>query len=129
MGYCIDVNRGTFSFDVSKSNDVLQSIKDGIKNAKITEERWISFDILLNSETIEEAFEELRFELCIDNDKYKIDYFSGEKFAGYEEQLFKCIAPYVNDGYLEYLGEDGDKWRYVFKNGECKEVYPKIIWE
>lgn len=129
MGYCIDVNRGTFSFDVSKSNDVLQSIKDGIKNAKITEERWISFDILLNSETIEEAFKELRFELYIDNDKYKIDYFSGEKFAGYEEQLFKCVAPYVNDGYLEYLGEDGDKWRYVFKNGECKEVYPKIIWE
>ena len=129
MGYCIDVNRGTFSFDVSKSNDVLQSIKDGIKNAKITEERWISFDILLNSETIEEAFEELSFELCIDNDKYKIYCFTGAKLGGYEEQLFKCIAPYVNDGYLEYWGEDGDKWRYVFKNGECKEVYPKIIWE
>lgn len=129
MGYCVEVDGGTFSFNINKSDEILNSIKEGIKSKKITEERWIDFDILLNSETIEEAFEELRFELFIDNDKYKIDYFSGEKLAGYEEQLFKCIAPYVNDGYLEYLGEDGEKWRYVFKGGECKKVFPNITWE
>lgn len=129
MGYCIEVDRGTFSFNINKSDEILNSIKEGIKSKKITEERWIDFDILLNSETIEEAFEKLRFELFIDNDKYKIDYFIGEKLGGYEESLFKCIAPYVNDGYLEYLGEDGEKWRYVFKGGECKEVFPKVVWE
>lgn len=129
MGYCVDVERGTFSFDVEKGNEVLELIKQGIRDKKIIEERWINFDILLNSETIEEAFEELRFMLYIDNNKYMIDYFSGEKLGGYEEELFKCIAPCINDGYLEYIGEGGEKWRYIFKNGECREVYPKLIWE
>ncbi|MGL6184752.1 MAG: hypothetical protein ACRC1T_05170 [Clostridium chrysemydis] len=129
MGYCIDVERGTFSFDVDKADKILGLIKQGIREKKITEERWIDFNIILKSETIEEAFEELRFELFKDEDKYKIDYFSGEKFGGYEEQFFKTIAPLIDDGYLEYIGEDGEKWRYIFKNGECKEVYPKIVWE
>ena len=30
---------------------------------------------------------------------------------------------------IEYLGEDGDRFRYVFNGETCKEVYPKIEWE
>ena len=129
MGYCIEVETENFSFDVRKADEVLTAIKRGIIDEKITEERWIDFNVLLNVGTVEEAFEELRFELYEKDNKYKIDYFSGEKLGGYELELFQCIAPYVDDGYLEYIGEDGEKWRYIFKNGECKEVYPKIVWE
>jgi hypothetical protein len=35
----------------------------------------------------------------------------------------------VNSSYIEMYGEDGDKWRWIFKNGKCEEVYPKVIWE
>ncbi|MGL5330367.1 MAG: hypothetical protein ACRDD7_13945 [Peptostreptococcaceae bacterium] len=129
MGYCIEVDGGTFQFDVSKADQVLELIKQGIENKKITEERWISFSTILSVNSVEEAFEEFRFKLYIDDDKYKIDYFSGEKLGGYEEQLFRCIAPCIDDGYIQYEGEDGEKWRYVFKNGVCDEVFPTVIWE
>ncbi len=128
MGYCISVDCDNFSFDVSKADEVLEAIRGGIANQKITEENWIDFNVLLHSRTVEEAFEELRFETRVENGKYYLE-FCGEKFGGYEESLFKCIASYVNDGYLEYLGEDGDRWRYVFKDGDCKEVSPELVWD
>lgn len=129
MGYCISVDCDNFSFDNYKADEVLVAIKNGIIDAKITEERWIDFNVLLKAETVEEAFEELRFELYEKDNKYKIDYFSGEKLAGWELEVFQCIAPYIDDGYLEYIGEDGEQWRYIFKNGECREVYPSITYD
>lgn len=128
MGYCISVDCDNFSFDVSKADEVLEAIREGIANQRITEENWIDFNILLHSRTVEEAFEELRFETTVENEKYFIKFY-GEKFGGYEKSLFECIAPYVNDGYLEYLGEDGDRWRYVFKDGDCEEVSPELVWD
>lgn len=129
MGYCIDVNYDNFSFDVSKARDLMREVKSVFKNGNI-EGRWIYGKDVIESETIEEMFEELRFELYKDGDKYKIDYFNGEKLDGCEEELFKSMAKYIDDGsYLEYIGEDGEQWRYIFKNGECKEVYPTITYE
>jgi hypothetical protein len=40
-----------------------------------------------------------------------------------------AIAPYVEENsYIEMVGEDGDRWRWVFKNGKCEEKYPEVIW-
>ena len=128
MGYCIEVKTENFSFDVSKADELMNSVKREFKEGNI-DSRWIYTEEVINSETIEDMFGELRFELYKDGDKYRIDYFRGEKLDGCELELFQCIAPYIDDGYLEYIGEDGEKWRYIFKNGECKEVYPKIVWE
>lgn len=130
MGYYVNVNGGTFNFDKGATDKIIKAIKDGIKTKKITQESYVDFNTVLEAESIEDVLGEFRFELCLNkDDRYEIDYFSGEKFGGYEESLFKCIAPYVNDGYIEYLGEDGERWRYIFKNGRCREVYPEIIWE
>ena len=129
MGYCISVDSENFSFNKNKSNEILKSVKEAVENQQITKCRWTNANSLLYSDNITELFDEMRFEVFEkDQDRYGIDFF-GEKYDGCEEQFFKAIAPHINDGYLEYIGEDGDKWRYIFKNGECKEVYPKIIWE
>ncbi|MGL4453862.1 MAG: hypothetical protein ACRCX8_06685 [Sarcina sp.] len=128
MGYCISVNEENFSFKIENAENILEAIKEGITTQKITEERWIDFNTLLHARTIEEVFDELRFDTKVEDDKCTIEFY-GEKFGGYEESVFKCIAPYVEDGYLEYIGEDGDRWRYIFKGGKCREVYPKLIWE
>lgn len=128
MGYCIEVKTENFSFDVSKADELMNSVKREFKEGNI-DSRWIYAEEVINSETIEDMFGELRFELYKDGDKYRIDYFSGEKLDGCEEELFRSMAKYIDNGYLEYIGEDGEKWRYIFKNGECKEVYPKIVWE
>lgn len=128
MGYCISVNCDNFSFDVTKAENLMRDVKEAFFKEKI-EGRWIYENAVIGSETIEEMFEELRFSLYKDGDKYKIDYFMGEKLDGCEEELFKSMAKYIDDGYLEYIGEDGEQWRYIFKNGECREVYPEIVYD
>ena len=55
--------------------------------------------------------------------------FMGEKSRN-ELTMFNVIAPFVKAGsYIEMLGEDGTRWRYVFDGAICKEVYARISWE
>lgn len=130
MGYEISVDAEMFSFDRNRVDDIAAAIKNGIINKEIKNSCWASLKRILNLDTLEEMFDEFGFYMYLNesNDTYKIE-FSREKLDEFEEELFKCIAPYVNDGYLEYLGEDGEKWRYVFKDGVCKEIYPRVEWD
>lgn len=51
-----------------------------------------------------------------------------EKMHAFEE-FCGAIAPFVESGsFLEFKGEDGAAWRYVFKDGNWKEVKPKVVW-
>ena len=107
-----------------------EKIKKYFEEDKI-EGRWIGKGEVLDASNIVELFDALRFEIYLDEEDnlYKIDYMSGEKLDGCELDVFQCMAEFINDSYIEYLGEDGEKWRYVFKDGDCKEVYPKVIWK
>ena len=54
--------------------------------------------------------------------------FNGEN-PGDTFEMFQRIAPMVDDGcYLEFSGEDGSLWRWVFKNGKCHEINAMITW-
>jgi len=56
--------------------------------------------------------------------------FEWEKYTSAEKDLFEALAPYVVDGsYLEWNGEDGTKWRFVFTNGKMEEKWPRIEWD
>ena len=56
-------------------------------------------------------------------------YFNGDKIAHDEDTMFQAIAPYVEDGsFIEMAGENGDRWRWVFKDGRCEEFRPKVTW-
>ena len=57
--------------------------------------------------------------------------FLGEKL-GDELTAFEKIAPYVRSGsFLKMHGEDDERWRWVFKDGKCREVQAtvKVTWE
>ena len=55
--------------------------------------------------------------------------FDGEKL-GSEVELFSTIAPFIeHGGYIEMVGEDDSRWRWVFWRGELREEYPEIIWK
>lgn len=46
-----------------------------------------------------------------------------------EEEFFKSIAPFVRGGsYVGWCGEDGAKWRHVFRGGNLKKINPIITW-
>lgn len=130
MGYCVEINESTFNFNIEKSDEIIKTIKEFTEN-KIGKLRWIDESEVFEATNIVEIFSAFRLELALDSaeTKYIIDYMSGEKLGGYELDFYNCIAEFINDGYIEYLGEDGEKWRYVFKNGKCEEKYPTEIWE
>ena len=55
-----------------------------------------------------------------------------EREIYYPEHLaiFDFMACWVEQGsYIEFAGEDGEKWRWVFDGKNAKEIKPKIIWE
>jgi hypothetical protein len=55
--------------------------------------------------------------------------FQGEKL-GDEKELFFFLAPFVEHGsYIEMVGEDDTRWRWVFWRGELREEYPRMVWD
>lgn len=68
------------------------------------------------------------FEFDEDGNITDID-FVGDKLAG-DKAMFQKIAPFVrDDSFIEMEGEDGACWKWVFKNGKCKEVRARLVWE
>lgn len=84
-------------------------------------------------ESIEALFED--FEWIIEEDVFSLDKwvnlsFIGEKGKPDHFVFFHTIAPYVESGrYIEMLNEFDERWRWVFENGELKEIYPEILWD
>jgi hypothetical protein len=54
--------------------------------------------------------------------------FTGEKL-GDDATLLEAIAPYVEHmSFIEMVGEDDHRWRWVFVWGELREETPIITW-
>jgi len=131
MGYCISLQESTIVIKKENAEKVIETLRDLAKEKLGDGKRlmWINLYSLVDSESIEDTFDQLRYQLKTNDDgDYEIDYLSGEKL-GDDYELFQAIAPYIEDGYIEVSGEDNCIWRWVFESGECKEVYPTVTWE
>jgi hypothetical protein len=54
--------------------------------------------------------------------------FTGEKL-GDDEELMRALAPFVEHmSYIEMVGEDDHRWRWVFVWGELREETPITTW-
>lgn len=147
MGYCVEVTINNMVIPFDKMNDCLAAInnlhtKENLEkqasggcsdfNLPIPERIWYSWvqnppvDGFFDLPT---AFRAWRYDAFPENDSIVVESFRSEKL-GDDEILFRAIAPFVNDGaIIEFDGEDGSRWRYVFENGEIKEQEAKISWE
>ena len=55
-------------------------------------------------------------------------YFRGDK-SGHDLDFFKVLAPFVRDeSYIIMRGEDGEMWRWFFKDKTCIEQNAIITW-
>jgi hypothetical protein len=53
----------------------------------------------------------------------------GENKLWDQQEILTGIAPFVRKGsFLEILGEDGDRWRWVLDGEKCYKVTPTITW-
>ncbi len=61
------------------------------------------------------------------NDLDKISY-EWEKMHDFDG-FCNAVAPCVESGsYIQFCGEDGEKWRYAFRDGKWKEIRPVLTW-
>lgn len=127
MGYYVEITESTVQFKKEKLDQLMETVKSAFKNGKISD-GWFDEKEVLNAKTPDKFFEALYFYVSETETSYKIDCLMNEKAHGNELKLYETMAPFADNGYLEYLGEKGERWRYVFKNGHCTIVEPKIIW-
>ena len=131
MGYYMDLREAVFEIKKGKKIEAMNAIKRAVDEGRIV--AWVNGKATESADTFEDALGSCRWEYYTYDDGHGKStqglYFDGEKL-GSDYNLFCAIAPYVKDGsYIEMQGEDGEIWRWKFKDGNCYEVYPTIVWD
>lgn len=118
MGYHMNQQKADFVIPFEQINATLAVIKNLKGNFS-----WVNTEKVAQATNIEEAFNAWRWIIELDaNDDIINIQFRGEKL-GDDKDLFDCIAQYVKEGsYIQMVGEDGEIWRWVFRNKQCIEV-------
>ena len=144
MEYYIELRDSDFYIKEKNFKNVLEAISnlmtqtDKMNGGSSNEDRWFSWvntdNVLraIRQNNLRQVMTEWRFPVGFE-DVGKGDIcdlsFSGEK-SGDEVYFFDAIAPWVEDGsFLEFQGEEGERWRWEFQNGKMIERFAKVIWE
>jgi len=125
----MNMSESRFGIAADKIDEAFEALKKLAKEKEYMS--WVDLDwILEEAKTFSEAMEEFRWQVEIDDDgDVNGISFLGEKFANDDDYIFEALAPFVKSGsYIEMNGEDGAIWRWAFRKGEFKEIYPEISW-
>lgn len=120
MGYYIDSCESTIKI---KKKDIPNLMNDlGFQNYAD-----------LNTALVEEYYIEDDQEYSWNEDNeyfYFLDRFIADSKARFLDDFFPVVAKYVADNpqYMEFTGENGDRWREYLYKGQVKCVSPRIIW-
>jgi len=136
MGYYIEQTDSKFIIKKENFKEALNALKavfipenmdcmDYVEGKNIPHFSWVNTQTVLNSDTLEDALKEIRYQPKYDNNKNIVNVeFTGQKY-GSEKVFFAALAPYVEkDSYISFDGEDGDKWTWKF---DGKKVEHTII--
>ena len=147
MGYCVDmrvaikipkeniaqclaaINAIHASEAVMKKNGAHSGSWAGGKCVNLTY-AWVDNPPKGGWKDLDVAFREWRYETDVDdNGNLTVTAFCGEKL-GDDIVLFNAIGPYVTkDSFVECHGEDDCHWKYIFTDGECKELRGEITYK
>lgn len=133
MGYCMSQSECNIVIKAEHLPAVLAAVKamynpveEGGPSPKFS---WVDREPIEKAETLAKALEEWRWEpeFGLNGDLIGL-VFTGEKL-GDDPDLFCNLAPFVEHGsYVEMVGEDDNRWRWVFWRGELREEHPVITW-
>ncbi len=144
MGYCINLTDYKFGILKDNKEKALQAIKELMGRVdelgsggrwEVGEKvksnfAWVWTGDVLASCSFEGAMECWRYPVESDDNGDIADIqFDGEKL-GQEGLMFQAIAPYVVAGsYLQFQGEDGSIWRFVFDGEKMIDKAATISFE
>ena len=113
MDYSVHIKKEDFA-------DALNAVKAAFPHDKDVQ----------NSIELEEVMYEFYYYPEHDNQGNICDIcFDGEKLQD-DDIFWSALAPYMEDGdFIEMEGDDFNRWRWVFKDGVCREIQSTITWE
>lgn len=135
MGYCVHLSGQKFRIPSNKVEECLNGIlntenkwlKDAVQDAK----KHIKYfeHIPSNLKFIELVNEIWGFKFISNKDgeigKLSYELEKMHDFDGFCDAIVSCVE---SGSYLEFTGEDSDRWRYVFRDGSWKNVKPVVTW-
>lgn len=127
MGYCMSMTESKFNVKKENIGYALDAVKSLAKENNHLS--WVDSQTVIEADTFEEAMEEFRYDVIVDeNGNANYICFIGEKL-GDDEDLFSVIAPFVESGsYIEMCGEEGEFWKWRFKDGKFSTVYAEKVY-
>lgn len=142
MGYYVEQNGFDFFIDKKHFPDVIKAIHNlanypdmmggGSYEGEKTISKhysWVNMNFS-KSDDLKNIFNCWRWNIDFDDEGNIADiFFDGEKL-GDDRVLLDTIAPFVkHNSFIQMRGEDNDMWRWVFRDGKCFEMSPRIIWD
>lgn len=122
----VSINQSDFAFHKKNEEEIVKRIKNLCKQRRL---RRIYEPDVEAATDIYELFRAVRYTIYPNGDYLELECFLGESY-GDEQVVFGEIADLLEDGsFIEYIGEDGELFRLVIKDGKCLEVYPEIVWK
>ena len=139
MGYYINVVNHDVLIPNDKKVAALDAIKamatstnkmggGGYTGGEVVERwfSWVDMTQLANADTLVEAFDAWRYIFTETDEGVRLEYFNGEKL-GDDAFLWETMSPFINDGSIEVHGEEGEFWRWKFKDGTYNEVQLRLV--
>ena len=124
MGYYVTFVESTAKFKISNQKKIIDALK--AENKKV--EEYYRLSSVLDSNNIKKIFDELDFEIEKSGKYYKLICYNSEKL-GEQEIWFPIIAPYMEDGFIHMIGEEGNHWKWKFDHGRFREVAGRIMFD
>jgi len=133
MGYCVHLSEHLFRIPANQIEPCLNGILDNkyLKDEVLSAQKHVKYfghlPSLLKLTELVNSIWGFKFTPNETGDIFKVEY-ELEKTHDFDG-FCNAIALSVESGsYLEFRGEDGAKWRYVFRDGNWKEIRPKVVW-
>lgn len=126
MWYMVSINQADFAFHKKYEEEIVKRIKNLSNQIRL---RRIHKPDVEAANDVYELFRAVRYSIYPNGDYLELECFLGESY-GDEQVIFNEIADLLEpESYIEYIGEDGELFRLVIKDGKCLEIYPEIIWK
>lgn len=87
---------------------------------------WMDADYPSKCKDTAAIFEMLGFETAMD--EYGLTFEGFDSESGQEDLFFEAIAAYVHGG-MNWVGEDGNHWRWEFTDGQLIQKQGKVVYE
>lgn len=125
MGYSFHVEDAAFAIDASRKTRALAAVK-----ALRGRFSWVEPAEFTAARTLEDMLEVWGWDAEVTSDGHVTGIDFAREKIGDEDVLFAALAPFVKAGsYIEALGEDGERWRWVFDGERCAVQRARVVWD